>query len=342
MSDKENLMTKCLCIGKSHYLNAPYKERSIVEQYFPDGIANKATNISHYCTFDTLKQILEKQCLRFSDVRYLNDSTEFIEVLDWIKIVLNDDNYDEKYKSFILDSKEYQELKDYMQVYTQSYVQSKELLYRTYTLSVSTEGDLLNLWNYYSKSTGVNICFDHAWNVFEESSQTEINVYNILDNGIIISRGVVLYSFEDKYCCISKLLDDLYSIYIEAGDNLEEYKGWILRAFKQAINHMRCFFKNKRFVDEREYRFVLQIPEEMLLSDGNKSCIKEKGFFKRGDIFIPYIDYKINKESIKNIVINPYSNEKSDMIKSSIKDILKMNYYDGVSIFHSKIPIRKY
>lgn len=49
--------------------------------YAPDGFANKVSGISHYCTVDTLKEILNKGCLRFSDVRSLNDLTEFIDII---------------------------------------------------------------------------------------------------------------------------------------------------------------------------------------------------------------------------------------------------------------------
>ncbi len=62
------------------FLNTLYKEQTIIEMYAPDGFANKATGICHYCTVDTLKAILNKECLRFSDVRFLNDSTEHIHV----------------------------------------------------------------------------------------------------------------------------------------------------------------------------------------------------------------------------------------------------------------------
>ena len=309
----------------------------------------KTTGVSHYCSIETMKQILENECLRFSDIRYLNDTTEFKEVISLIEYVLDNEQYDDKFKSFILQSKKDLKLNDYMQSYTQlSHLadQENEQLYRTYTFSVSTDSDSLNMWNYYSESSGVNIRFNHVWNIFEGSSKREVNCYDKLNNDIIISRGVILYKDDDKYKCVKSLMDELYDVYVEVGDRLTEYASWISYAFKDSVNHMRCFFKSKYFADEREYRFVLRIPEKILISDENKGatveCIKDKGLFKRGNIFIPYIDYKFNRESINKIIVNPYADRKNDIINYSINDILWMEKYENVKVVTSNIPIRKY
>lgn len=88
-----NIIAECMGIAMSHFLNTSYKEQTIIEMYAPDGFANKATGICHYCTVDTLKAILNKECLRFSDVRFLNDSTEFVEILLWIENVIMNGSY---------------------------------------------------------------------------------------------------------------------------------------------------------------------------------------------------------------------------------------------------------
>lgn len=76
-----HIRTKCLAIAQCHFLYAPYKNTPTFESYKVGGIANKASQISHYCTVDTLSKILNNGCLRFTDVRFLNDSTEFTEVI---------------------------------------------------------------------------------------------------------------------------------------------------------------------------------------------------------------------------------------------------------------------
>ena len=108
-----NIFARCMAISMSHFLNTPYKEQTITEMYAPDGFANKASGICHYCTVDTLKEILNNGCLRFSDVRFLNDSTDFIEIIPLIENVLSCNEYTSDFRKLILESVEMEELKKY-------------------------------------------------------------------------------------------------------------------------------------------------------------------------------------------------------------------------------------
>ena len=105
---------------------------------------------------------------------------------------------------------------------------------------------------------------------------------------------------------------------------------------------MRCFFKNEFFECENEYRVVLKIPEELLLSNKCSDDIVEKGQFKRGNVLIPYVDYKFKKESIKQITLNPYINKNDSMFELGIEELLWNRQMVDVHIVHSGIPIRKY
>lgn len=102
------------------------------------------------------------------------------------------------------------------------------------------------------------------------------------------------------------------------------------------------FFKNESFECENEYRIVLRIPEELLLPNEWNSDIAEKGQFKRGNILIPFVDYKFNKNSIEQIIINPFIREENGMFELGIKELLWQNQMEDVHIVHSGIPIRKY
>lgn len=96
------IISKCMTISRSHFLNTPYKGEAVIDLYKVDGFANKASGICHYCTVDTLKAILENNTLRFTDVRFLNDSTEFVEIIPLIKEVLNEEHYTSSFREFIL------------------------------------------------------------------------------------------------------------------------------------------------------------------------------------------------------------------------------------------------
>lgn len=339
-------LAKCIAIAESHFLYTPYIGLSIDKIYGVDGIENTASRICHYCSVEVLKNILETESLRFSDVRFLNDSTEFIEIISLLKNIVEQGKYDIKFKDIVLDETVIRELESYKQCYVGRKNDTNEFvkkIYRTYTCSFSTEQDSLSMWNYYAASgNGVNITFDFAWNLFDGSNDSDIISSKRLANDIIICRGIILYKRSDKEKCIKKLLDDLYEIYAEES-NIENCQKHIKWAFKEAINNMRCFFKNESFLCENEYRVVLKIPENLLLEKTNNGSNKfEKGRFKRGNILIPYVDYKFNRESIKEITLNPYIKEQESLFELGIKELLWENGIQNVEIYHSAIPMRKY
>lgn len=343
---KEDIFARCLALASCHFLNTPYKNIPVIDLYGPDGFENSATEICHYCTADTLNAILNKNCLRFTDIRFLNDSTEFIEIIPLIIAVVNNGNYKPDFKDLILNSIELRELREYRQSYighTKESHNLKEMAYHTYTCSFSKNSDSLSLWNYYATTSGgINIVFDFAWNMFKGSNRTQVNTVDKLKNDIMIYRGLVIYQEEDKKKCITELLNLLYQIYCDTKDEIEKYRSYILYAFKESVNHMRCFFKNEHFINEEEYRVVLKIPEEFLQTEDCCDDIVGKGVFKRGNILIPYVDYKFEKESIKRITMNPYVSDKNSIFEMSIENLIWMNKLEDIEIVKSIIPIRKY
>ena len=84
-------------ISLSNYLYYPYKDQSDRERYELSGVESKSYDLGHYCSIDVLKEIVEKGSLRFTDVRYLNDSTEFIEIIPQLKEALNTGDYSEQF-----------------------------------------------------------------------------------------------------------------------------------------------------------------------------------------------------------------------------------------------------
>lgn len=145
MSDK-NILARCCAIASSPFLNTPYKNVSAFDWYASDGVGNKAAEICHYCTADILNAILTNNCLRFTDVRFLNDSTEFIEIIPLISTVVSRGNYEQGFKELILNSNEFNELKEYKQPcirYLRTDHNFVETSYRTYTCSFSTNSDSL-------------------------------------------------------------------------------------------------------------------------------------------------------------------------------------------------------
>lgn len=206
------VFASCLALSHCHFLDTPYEGDP-----FSDELNSGASNVCHYCTIDTLLSIIEKQCLRFTDVRFLNDSTEFLEIIPLIEHVLTNGNYSSSFKQFFLQPSIIEDLKSYRQSYSaisnvdQTY---KDMPYRTYTCSLSKNCDSLNMWNYYATSSaGVNIGFDFAWNMFEGSNSYKTNTGKRLSGDIWLSRGLVIYNNFDKEKCVIKFLDHLFNVY---------------------------------------------------------------------------------------------------------------------------------
>lgn len=193
---------------------------------------------------------------------------------------------------------------------------------------------------YYAKqSAGISILFHNAWTIFSETDKLHEKRMTKLDNGVVLRHEKVLYQDEDKKECIKELLEMAYDIFKQTDG---EYNQQILKSLKTAINNMRCFFKNKYFYDEKEYRITLNIPEEILQSDDGTSLIQNKGFFERGNVLIPYMDCKFDMKSIKEIILNPYIQQRNSTMELSIKELLQTKGQGQIDIFLSGIPVRKY
>ena len=104
------VFASCLALSHCHFLDTPYEGDP-----FSDELNSGASNVCHYCTIDTLLSIIENQCLRFTDMRFLNDSTEFLEVIPMIEHVLTNGNYSSSFKQFFLQSSIIEDLKSYVE-----------------------------------------------------------------------------------------------------------------------------------------------------------------------------------------------------------------------------------
>lgn len=345
INKQSEIHARCNKICKVHYGNTLYNNLDIVDCYLPNGPANKARSISHYCSCDVLRSILNNRCLRFSDVRFLNDATEFVEIIPIINHVLDKGKYENAFKKLIQESDEMRQLESYVQSYTgriRSTGSHETVSYRTYTCSFSGDGDALGLWNSYTlPGDGVSIRFKHAKDIFGVCRKAESADVEKLGNNIIARRGPVIYRDKDKEKCIRRLFEDLNNVFQVAAEDIDKFKNLILASFVDAVNNLRCFFKNEAFEFEKEYRIVLNVPENLLRFDVNSDEFKT-GQFKRGNILIPYIDFPINIKSIKKIVLNPIMKEQDGMFELGIKELLWQNKMEDVKVYKSRIPLRKY
>lgn len=323
------LLAKCYAIGDKNYLNVPYENIPVLDRYSLGGDLNRGSYVYHYCTVSVLQQIIENKTLRFSDVRFLNDETEFQNAINLAMKILNknDKQYSQEFVKLLSQKSIIEQLKNYKQKYRIALYENDRRSYvecRAYTCSFSMKGNSLPMWkNYASGTLGVNIEFLNIGNAFESGKE-------------IIKFGSILYEEKDKEKCINRMFDDLYDVFnksVESGCDIENH---IIYSYINAMNNMRCFFKNKNYKKENEFRAILLLPD----SEAENITDIKKGFFLRGNMLIPYVDVPLDSKFVNRIVVNPFvSKTNFEKMKLGIEELLIQNRIDVKAIYKSNISI---
>lgn len=108
------------------------------------------------------------------------------------------------------------------------------------------------------------------------------------------------------------------------------------------IENLRFFYKDESFKSEEEFRFVLILPSEYVISGKGSELGKnlETGVSINNGIFKPHCDVNIDKiKTISSINISPIM--EGELAKSGINRAMKQyGYNKNIDISQSKIPIR--
>ena len=329
---------KYLPLMSKDYTMIPVKNKSALDYWSIDGAGHWGTELYHYCTIDTLKSITKEKRLRFSDIRFLNDTTEFIEAIRLLKKRIEDQksSMNQELYNILSDEKTLDELKNYFQRYpfyppidNSIKMDSVNPVCKIYTCSFSLHGDLLPMWNYYAHGAGgVSINF------------ADLKDHMKPDNVVKLSWGGVWYEEEDKRQCIDELLKDIRELYPQI-PNDKVRKTVILNVLFSAMNKMRVFMKNENYSTEKEYRAVLIVPDTIIRDDKLPEGY-EAGYFNKGNIIIPYIDVPFAPESLKKIIVGSGAVGEFSLIKLGLEDWLIRQSLNNVGIYQSNIPMRKY
>lgn len=268
--------------------------------------------IYHYTSSNALLSIIQNKELWFSNIFFLNDSTENKYIYTCLKDYVNEntDKYNDSFCMFMTDFSDY---------FLESNVsKSHYVLPKTYVASFSIKEDELSLWNYYTKSNiylGYNIGFN---------TKDFINYSN--DGDLISYYGQVIYGKDLLNKIFDKIILDIYKIFV----NLDlMHQSILFDDLAVAFNRYSMFFKDKSFSSESEYRIVWQTNNQAYLHERN-------GFF------IPYQKYSIPIKSIRSIIISPTQN--FNIAKLGIEELLysciDKKYTDTIKIKKSNIPLR--
>lgn len=330
-----DVYVKYLALMKRSYLLTPFsnKHTSSSGYYAVDGAANWGHDIFHYCQKNILEDIINSKRLRFSDIRFLRDKTEFKEAVRILRMAVErkKSSMDKELYDILTDGDVFNKIKSYSQHYSFSppidknrEIDSIKPICKVYTCSFCMKGDLISMWDDYAKGPdGVSINF------------TELKDHMKPTEKVKIVWGKIWYTEEDKSQCVEALLEDVTKLFSEIPDK-KCREEMILDVLINVINNMRIFMKKQKFEKEKEYRATLIVPEKVI----NKN---ELPIGYKQDIFkqdIPCIDVPFDLESINNIIINPDGD--FDLIKTCLEDYLQKQNLNHVKIWKSSIPMRKY
>ena len=312
--------------------------------------------IYHYTSIGGLQGIFESKTLRFTNIKYMNDKDEIVAGLD---SMAKDCNATEVEREKLISA------------FTNKGSQ-------TFVCCFSLEEDSLSMWNYYTKeinNQGYNIEFDVKKLVESILRNNPIldgcylafgNVDYSKNDDSEYSRKIITYILSAMKVSFSKLFftvanDGLLNPSKSISErNLSDWEIAISNEEKKLkysevpiyfYNGEKCsfeknmsadylyFIKRDCFKQEKEFRIVITIPDEILPKLKEKSVYK---FRVSNGVLVPYIELKFTEDAVKSVTISP--TVQSDLVELSIQDFMKYCKYDikDISEFikHSGVPVR--
>lgn len=298
--------------------------------------------VFHYTSPEGLMAILNAPSVRFTDCQYLNDKSEYTHIhipleiaFEEVREALHDTNLCDMIQNYIGDQYEYQQI--ISDPPTSGFKNLRMFSMRHFVFCASTERDSLNMWNYYVKGgnyQGYNIGFS-VKNIVESFSR-------ITDHKVTLFYGPVIYNVKEQATMIKTAIIEvdakLHIALQKETDPVERdiivqdyYSDLLMR-----IEHLRLFFKNEAFSGEKEYRFVIRMPERSESSEGTLRA----GYTVKKGVITPHCDIPFAKSGVvKKITIAPMM--ENELAKAGLTRFLADHGHSSkIEIEFSKIPIR--
>jgi len=311
----------------------------------------KARRIFHYTSIGGLKGILESATLRFTNINYLNDKDEIKAGMDSLaKTIAATD--EEKEKIF-------------------SSIRNRGM--QTFVCCFSLDEDSLPMWNYYTKeinNQGYNIEFNDkslvesiilenpelagcelSFGVVEYCKDNDSKYSKSFSDGLTSSFSLammkLLFAFAKDYLKdepekIKKWESEIAQLENDKNENdisVYSYNGQLGKFQKDTSGNYLCFVKRDCFLQEKELRIVINVPEWKLAE------LKQFNLYKyriSNGLLVPYLELKFSYSAIQGLTVSPTI--QSDLAEQSIHDFLQ---YCNFSIKNprdfikkSKIPVR--
>jgi hypothetical protein len=287
--------------------------KSISKSLSKEFNGEKPTTIYHYTSTEGLIGILSTGKMWFTDILYMNDSSELTYAMELIYSVL--EKTTKQYENEI-----------FSEVLENVWNFSDDFL-NIYVLCFTEDRDLLSQWRAYGASgNGYAIGFD-----------AEISNH-------WFSLSKVQYIPENQKLIVKEVIDEVYNVFNEELNNLVDlqYKEFLIHqaayTLDELLFNIALQFKHPSFAEEKEWRLVYFDEHNEIDERLNFRCSSGK--------LIPFINLSLTtncddefcKLPINKIVYGPTVN--SHLTKKALVQITEKYGYSKVSIEGSTIPLR--
>jgi hypothetical protein len=297
----------------------------------------------HYTSQHGFRGIIHDGLLWMTNIRYLNDSSEYLHSLDLIK------NYMEEYisknericlydklsdsESFIMDWNKKDIIDKRIHIYNRVISRREsdiDSLGSVYVFSLSKNKNDLNQWRGYCPS-GIGYCIE--FDMDELRSRVSNGEYQ-----------ECIYTKNEKNELIENTFNNLESLYKQDSDQFKEETKKILKNdhledvdiiyFLHIISilFICSYIKHESFISENECRIVITDHKDIKIE------------YREGNFtMIPYtvVDLKKdNKLPITKIIIGPTPHP--DLSVMSINNYMKSEGYNDVKVEYCNIPYRSW
>lgn len=254
-------------------------------------------NLYHYTDLNAVHSILDTHKIRMTDIRFLNDKTEYLKGLEILReashdVFLQTSKYDDEFANVTEEwlEKAFEELFDFENASEMFYV-----------ASFSRSSDTLSQWRSYGmfaiEFDGEKLANRVSKWAFKETQSTNktvniefIECHYVLDLQDAIEEALDLIR--------TKVVDTIYDWWMP--NSPIEINMHLYRDLREIISMLATTFKHSSFIEEEEVRLV--ISDNIVYGNIN--------FRTKNNILIPYYELDVSAEAISGVKIGPVENQK--------------------------------
>ncbi|MGP2415021.1 DUF2971 domain-containing protein [Pantoea ananatis] len=251
----------------------------------------------HYTDMNAVHSILNTHKIRMTDIRFLNDKTEYLQGLEILKEASHDAlkeklHYDDEYLKALSEwfEKAFKELFDFES--------ASEIFY---VASFSLSSDTLSQWRSYGMFA---IGFDREklaervseWAAQKRKGTRKTIKYEFIECYYIFDKDEALEKASELIR--TKVIAELFEWWIPLSPI--EHNMHIYRDLREVISMLATTFKHASFSEEEEVRLVIR---DKIVSD-------KISFRTKNNILIPYYELDVSPDVISGVKIGPVEDQK--------------------------------